>query len=59
MSALSCDCGFSAQDENRYKVEATMWHHAFHHHVDFLQSMSIEQLEAWLQNKDQRLSMAE
>ena len=55
MTTLSCNCGFSATDENKYKVEATMWHHAIHDHSDMLKSMTVEMLEQWLMNKDEQL----
>ena len=58
MTTLSCNCGFTAKDENRYKVEAAMWHHAIHDHADMLKSMTVEQLEEWLINKDKQLSVA-
>jgi hypothetical protein len=32
-----------------------MWHHAIHEHTDMLKSMTVEQLEQWLINKDNQL----
>jgi protoporphyrinogen oxidase len=55
MKTLSCNCGFSVTDENPYKVEAAMWHHAIHEHADMLKSMTAEMLEQWLINKDEQL----
>lgn len=55
MSTLSCNCGFSITDDNNYKVEAAMWHHAIHDHADMLRSMSVEMLEQWLTKKDEQL----
>ncbi|WP_274361684.1 hypothetical protein [Paenibacillus thermotolerans] len=56
MKTLSCNCGFSVTDDNKYKVEAEMWHHAIHDHADMLKAMSIEMLEQWLKSKDEQLS---
>ncbi|RCW47989.1 hypothetical protein [Paenibacillus prosopidis] len=55
MTTLSCNCGFSVTDENKYKVEAAMWHHAIHDHADMLKSMTVEMLENWLKHKDEQL----
>ncbi|WP_261305508.1 SRPBCC family protein [Paenibacillus andongensis] len=55
MTTLSCDCGFKVEEENRYEVEAKMWHHAIHDHADMLKSMSVEQLAQWLMGKDKQL----
>jgi predicted small metal-binding protein len=55
MKTLSCNCGFSVTGENKYKVEAEMWHHAIHQHADMLKSMTPEMLEQWLVNKDKQL----
>lgn len=55
MTTLSCNCGFSVTDENKYKVEAQMWHHAIQDHGDMLKSMTVEMLEQWLMNKDEQL----
>ncbi|MDF2962157.1 MAG: hypothetical protein K0S39_3892 [Paenibacillus sp.] len=55
MTALFCNCGFSVEEENRYEVEAKMWHHAIHDHADMLKSMSVEQLTQWLTGKDKQL----
>jgi predicted small metal-binding protein len=58
-TSLSCNCGFSVENEDRYKVEAAMWHHAIQDHSDMLKSMTIEHLEEWLKNKDKQLAAAE
>ncbi|MBD0384010.1 hypothetical protein [Paenibacillus sedimenti] len=58
MTTLSCNCGFAVKDANRYKVEATMWHHAIQDHADMLKSMTVEQIEQWLMNKDKQLDAA-
>lgn len=55
MKTLSCNCGFNVTDENKYKVEAAMWHHAIQDHGDMLKSMTVEMLEQWLQSKDEQL----
>ncbi|MBP1965899.1 hypothetical protein [Paenibacillus aceris] len=57
MKTLSCNCGFNVTDENKYKVEATMWHHAIQDHSEMLKSMSVEMLEQWLMNKDEQLKV--
>lgn len=56
MTTLSCDCGFSASDESKYKVEATMWHHAIQNHGELLKSMSVDMLEQWLVEQDAKLT---
>lgn len=58
MKSLACDCGFTVKNEDHYKVEAQMWHHAVQEHLDMLKQMTPEQLEAWLKNKDKQLSLA-
>lgn len=55
MKTLACACGFAAKDENPYKAEAAMWHHAIHDHADMLKSMTVEMLEQWLVSKDEQL----
>lgn len=55
MAQLSCNCGLTVENENRYVVEATMWHHAIRDHLDMLKSMTIEQLTEWLEKKDKQL----
>lgn len=55
MTTLSCNCGFSVSDDNRYKVEAEMWFHAIQDHAEMLKSMTVEMLEQWLKNKDEQL----
>jgi hypothetical protein len=55
MTTLSCNCGFSITDKNKYKVEASMWYHAIHDHADMLKSMTVEMLEQWLKTKDEQL----
>jgi len=55
MATLTCDCGFSVKEDNRYEVEAKMWHHAIHDHADMLKSMSIDQLTQWLTGADKQL----
>jgi hypothetical protein len=55
MTTLSCTCGFKIADENKYKVEAVMWHHAIQDHTDMLKSMTVDMLEQWLMNKDEQL----
>jgi predicted small metal-binding protein len=57
MTSLTCNCGFSAENNDRYKVEASMWHHAIQDHADMLKSMTVEQLEQWLVNKDKQLGV--
>lgn len=57
MAALSCNCGFKVVNEDRYKVEALMWHHAIHDHSDMLKSMTVDMLEQWLKGKDEQLSV--
>jgi hypothetical protein len=56
LKSLSCDCGFSVEKEDRYKVEAAMWFHAIHDHPEMLKSMTVEQLEQWLKHTNQQLS---
>ena len=58
MTSLTCNCGFSAENTDRYKVEASMWHHAIHDHADMLKSMTVDQLEQWLINKDKQLALS-
>ena len=55
MATLTCDCGFSVKEDNRYEVEAKMWHHAIHDHGDMLKSMSVDQLTQWLTGADKQL----
>lgn len=55
MSTLSCNCGFSVTEDNKYKAEALMWHHAIQDHADMLKSMTVEMLEQWLRGKDEQL----
>ncbi|MBD2870302.1 hypothetical protein [Paenibacillus arenilitoris] len=55
MHTLSCNCGFAATEDDKYKAEAAMWHHAIHDHADMLRSMSVEMLEQWLRGKDEQL----
>lgn len=55
MTTLSCNCGFKVTDENKYKVEAAMWHHAIQDHSDMLKSMTVDMLEQWLMSKDEQL----
>ncbi|MDQ0062160.1 hypothetical protein [Paenibacillus harenae] len=55
MNTLSCNCGFKITDENKYKAEAAMWHHAIQEHTDMLKSMTVDMLEQWLVNKDEQL----
>jgi hypothetical protein len=57
MSNLSCNFGFSATGDNKYKVEAQMWYHAIQDHADMLKSMTVEMLEKWLMNKDEQLKV--
>lgn len=59
MASLSCNCGYSVENENKYVVEASMWHHAIHDHSDMLQSMTVDQIEQWLVNKDKQLGVSE
>ncbi|MBV7506629.1 hypothetical protein KW850_15295 [Bacillus sp. sid0103] len=58
MTKLSCNCGFTVENADRYKVEAVMWHHAIQDHADMLKSMNVEMLEEWLKNKDNQLASA-
>jgi predicted small metal-binding protein len=58
LTSLSCNCGFTAENTDKYKVEAAMWHHAIHNHSDMLKSMTVEQLEEWLKNKDKQLTVS-
>lgn len=55
MTSLSCNCGFTVEEDNRYEVEAKMWHHAIHDHADMLASMSVEQLTQWLKGKAEQI----
>ena len=59
MTSLSCNCGFTVENADCYKVEAAMWHHAIHDHSDMLKSMTVEQLEEWLKNTDKQLAATE
>jgi len=54
-TTLSCNCGFSATDEKKYKVKASMWYRAIQDHADMLKSMTVDMLEQWLWNKDEQL----
>ncbi len=47
--------GSKSEEENRYEVEAKMWHHAIHDHADMLKSMSVDQLTQWLTGEDKQL----
>lgn len=55
MKTLSCNCGFAVTGDNKFKVEAEMWHHAIQDHGEMLQSMTVEMLEQWLMNKEEQL----
>jgi hypothetical protein len=58
MVSLSCNCGHTEKDADRYKVEARMWVHAIRDHIDMLKGMGEAQLEQWLRDKDQKLGVA-
>ena len=56
MTSLSCNCGFTVENADRYKVEAAMWHHAIQDHSEMFKSMTVVMLEKWLKNKDEQLA---
>lgn len=57
MVAITCECGFKAENDDHYKVEAEMWHHAMKDHGDMLKGMTVEQLEEVIKKNDQSMGM--
>lgn len=40
MKELTCNCGFTVQNEDPSVVEVKMWHHTIKDHIDMLKSMT-------------------
>lgn len=58
MSSLSCNCGFTVENENRSVVEAKMWFHAIQDHMEMLKEMTEEQIVEWLKGTHKQLGLA-
>ena len=57
MVTITCNCGYKAEDEGHYKVEATIWHHAIKDHGDMLKNMSVEELETIIKMNDKSMDL--
>lgn len=55
MPSITCNCGFKAEDKDKYKVEAKIWHHAIKDHKERLEKMTQEQLEHVIRNNDKQM----
>lgn len=58
MATLTCNCGFSVTNPDKYQVEGEMWVHALKEHLDVLTGMTAAQFRDWLKDKDAKLSAA-
>lgn len=55
MHKITCECGFAVENEDSYKAEAQIWHHAIKDHLDMVKEMTPEQIEDILRNNDRQM----
>lgn len=57
MPSITCDCGYTVEDEDSYKAEAKIWHHAIKDHLEMLKEMTPEQIEKVIRNNDKQMGL--